>query len=166
MILGVDFSTKAIHGALIPLEQGNGEPALVFRTYPIPPSLDPLKRYFHARLAMRALSADTDGYPVHLAVVEQPAGRFAARQMWGMFGAICSSLYGVSAVNALEPEEWRAELGLKTRHRTQGEAKRESIAAAETYRGVAGLNEHEAEALLIALAGRQQNNRLWSEGAA
>lgn len=161
MLAGIDFSTRAIHAALIPLEHGNGEPHVAFRHIAIPKSPNPLDRYYQARLAMRTLCQDEKGYPIHLVVVEQPMGRFGVRPLWGMFGAIVASVPGIAAVTALDPQTWRRELGLPPRM-----TKEQAIAEAAMLLGLGGLDEHSAEALLIALAGRQINNRAWSEGAA
>jgi len=171
VIAGVDFSTRAIHAALIPLEHGNGEPPIVLRHEPIPESPDPLRRYYEARMATRRICADTDGHPVNLVIVEQPMGRFAVRPLWAMFGAIVGSVPGVASVTALDAQAWRRELGLPARLTKQAAIEKAldwlyATRAFTAPRANTTLSEHHADAILIALAGRQQNQRAWSEGAA
>lgn len=171
-IVGFDISTREITAAIIPLDPDrplvSGEP-VSFEERPLAKTSDDGRRYLEIRTAVKSILGPSP-YDVQLAYVERPYSRFAKSiaPMMGVYGAVMASIPRHIARAGIEPQEWRRELGLTPRL-----AKVDAIDAAQAWCGRYGplwdtqlITEHMAEALLIALAGRQINNRAWTQGAA
>jgi hypothetical protein len=182
-LAGVDFSTHAIHVAIIPLDPDHGDPetpAVIFRHEPLPSLAgNAVTRIREARRLMRREllrptrryeSADID-YIAHV-TVEEAFGRFrnADRALLPLEGAIVGGVPDHMTADLLTPYAWRKELGLRIGAATSAEAKAEANTyvldwlsdntPASSVDGVpmkafAMPDEHETDALCIALAARQ-----------
>lgn len=179
LLAGIDFSTTQLDAALIPLDKDHGDPTcppITFRRAQIPQSPDKSQRCRLRLVVLKLLSGIpiTDGTTTHvpghdvcLTYVEEPYGRYRTsdRALLPIYGAlICAPQTHATGIHV---QEWRRELGLP------GNLKKDhAVDAAWTWladhwhhitprdRLTAGkLDEHMAEALLIALAGRQINDR-------
>ncbi len=179
MIIGLDISTTQIDAAIIALEHDvAGIPTVTFRHATIPQTkgAEPLyrrvERARHMTRAIAPLFDDVDGWDVQLCYIEEPRGRFRNDALTGTFDSVCTAIPARIAVSGLQPQAWRRELGLPARlskdqaiqeafdwiyHHTPSSAGYKTIEATPT--------EHQAEALLIAIAGRQLNNRYFAGAA-
>lgn len=172
MIIGLDISTTRIDAAIIPIDHdAGGIPTVTFRHATIPQTkgAEPLyRRVERARNMTRAIAPlfrDVDGWEIHLCYIEEPRGRFRNDALTGTFDSICTAIPTGIAVSGFQPQAWRRELGLSPRL-----SKTDAIVAAMEWlidkrAGRITMNEHAAEALLIALAGRQLNNRYFAGAA-
>lgn len=170
LVAGIDLSMMRLHAALIPLDpEARPQGMCHFRDVRVTGRGD--ERLDNIAPLVRELLRPTfDGDTVEVAYVEKPKGRWRAPSLDALYGAIRNSIPPHIHRDAFTPAEWRAELGIASRYtkeRGKQEARdwlyrydRNAAAKAET------IDEHHAEALLIALAGRQRNYRLWAEGAA
>ena len=154
LLLGVDFSTLAIHAAAIPLDPAaRMRPELRLFEAAIPKVQDKSQR-------CRAIMALTRGFylpEVTTVWIEEPWGpyRNADRALLPIYGALLATVPPNIPATGIHTQDWRRALGL-----SPNLAKADSIKAAQewlvkhapTFAGV--LNEHHAEALLIAAAGR------------
>jgi hypothetical protein len=154
MLCGIDFSTKQIDAALIPLDPGNHDVAAVtFRTAPIQSGLRGADRIRDAAHAARQLLFDVKGYEVASVWIEEPFGayRTADRALLPLMGALVAAIPQRMSVAVIGVQEWRRALGLPG-----SLTKVAAIDEATTRSGFDAITEHQAEALLVALAGRQQ----------
>ena len=180
LLAGIDISTKALHAAVIPLDPDHGDPACVpvqFRTQTLPAVADEGLRYKAIHVALRhILSSDKHG-DIVLCYVEKPRsphhlrGTQSAQRMAAVYGAVMASTPPSITSAALEPLEVDHELGLpRAKRPLYKDRKARNIDTADRWLTAAGasqrIDEHQADALLVALAGRQLNARAWSEGAA
>lgn len=156
-VAGFDISTKEITMAIVNFDEpALGDPPAIFRVETIAKTTDDGVFYRDIRNAVRHLCTVAE---IVLAYVEKPRGPFAVRQLNGVYGAVMASIPRHIARAGIEPLEWRRELGLPRKF-PKGDAIRE----AENW--IAGhgwvpehVDEHKADALFVALAGRQLNNR-------
>jgi hypothetical protein len=172
LLAGLDWSSRAIHAALIPLDTDHGDPScppVAFHTITLPkPCGDDTIRIRAARYATRELLTPD----VHSVWVEEAYGTFRTsdRVLLPIQGAIVAGVPTGTTVALITADAWRRELGLKTGRTTSADAK----AAAESYimdwlsdhtpagGGIVGFrvpSEHEVDALCVALAARQILNR-------
>jgi hypothetical protein len=165
-LVGFDISTREITAAIVPLDPDtrltSGDPVR-FLVEPLTKTRDDGRRYQEIRTAVRHIFTVTRGEDVLLAYVERPYSRFAKAiaPMMGVYGAVMASIPSHVTRNGVSPSEWRSELGLPQRL-----SKQDAIAQARLWllihAIVADLTEHQAEALLVALAGRQINQRAFA----
>jgi hypothetical protein len=170
---GIDLSTSTIHAALIALDPDTHlEEPLVLRHADLPKQRDDA-RFDGVLTAVRDLLRPTAAMEtVELVYIERPMGRhiMSVAPLMAIYGAIRASIPRHIPRDALAPSEWRRELGLPARL-SKADAIREARDWVYRYDrhyhvSTAQLDEHYADALLVALAGRQRNYRLWAEGAA
>lgn len=167
LLAGIDWSTKALHAALIPLDEDHGDPScppVVFRYEELPKlGADPVARIREAQAAVQVVTRSylptlDDRHDVVSVWVEEAWGnhRNTDRALLPIYGAIVSGIRDRQTVAGISAREWRKELGLDLRLTKEG-AVREAQdwlwqqGPRRSYR----LDEHQAEALLVALAGRQ-----------
>jgi hypothetical protein len=167
LLAGVDISTFAVTAALIPLDPGTYAPAIL-RTIRIDPA--PIaERLRNVRGSVHAALADADGCEIASVWVEQPPPptKFAMKghdSLVAVFGSVCGNVpKRITAVAQLMPSEWREVVALSLAPKAYPSEKptdRWKRAAIERVMGsdlVAQdypLSHHEAEAVLVALAGR------------
>lgn len=172
LLAGVDLSTKQLHCALIPLDADHGDPAVppvTFRSVSLEQTNDQGSRFRSIREGVSELLWMATTNEVVSCWVECPRpphhlrGTTSARLMAMVYGAVMASIPLHIVRNSLEPQEWRRTLGLNP-----SLSKPEAIAHAHlwieshTTTRPANLDEHHAEALLVALAGRHENQKAWA----
>lgn len=172
LLAGIDWSSKAIHAALIPLDTDHGDPTqppVVFRTMTLPkPTGDATLRIRAARYATRELLTPD----VATVWVEEAYGTFRTsdRVLLPIQGAIVAGVPTGMTVALITADAWRRELGLKTGRTTSVDAKAEAESYAMDWLsdnlprsgntvGFRVPDEHEVDALCVALAARQILNR-------
>lgn len=167
-LIGFDISTREITAAIVPLDHDttltDGNPVR-FLVEPLTKTTDDGVRYQEVHDSVRRIFhvAPDD---VCLAYVERPYSRFAKAiaPMMGVYGAVMASIPSHVSRAGIAPSEWRAELGLPQRL-----SKQDAISEARLWLllkvVVADLTEHQAEALLVALAGRSINDRHFRSAA-
>jgi hypothetical protein len=171
-LAGFDISTREITAAIIPLDSTtrhlDDETLVHFYSETLPAGSDDDPRYRAIRVAVRGILGSSP-YDVQLAYVERPWSRFAKSiaPMMGVYGAVMASIPLHIVRAGISPSEWRHELGLPQRL-TKPDAIREAsvwlaqaqlAAGATRYIGDGFPTEHQAESLLVAIAGRQINDR-------
>jgi hypothetical protein len=170
-VAGFDISTREITCAIIPLDpttptlaDGRG---VAFRSELVTVTRDDGVRYRDIREAVRVILGPSP-YDVQLAYVERPWSRFAKSiaPMMGVYGAVMASIPRHIARAGISPAEWRHTLGLPQRISKTDATDRARVWLATQGVSADALTEHQADALFVALAGRQLNHRAWSEGAA
>jgi hypothetical protein len=156
IVAGIDWSSKAIDVALIPLEPDHGDPTLervTLRREAIP-QIDPLERPYYAAQATAHMLQDVAGYPVVDVFVEEPWTRswIAAAAMFPVYGAILASgrLHRRN-VHALSSNQWRALLDLPSRLEKSSAIDDALVREPSLPRTI---TDHAAESYLIAVAGR------------
>lgn len=161
-LVGIDFSTRSIHGAIIPLDPTSSDIQLaMFRTADLPRSSDVATRCRAVRLALRDwwryATPRLPGWDVTSAWVEEPIGphRGADRALLPILGAILSATPTATTAATITTLEWRRVLDLPLRM-TKDQA---ILAAVDAWDTNGATNtppptHHHAEAYLIALAGR------------
>lgn len=154
-LVGIDFSTRSIHGAIIPLDPTSSDIQLaMFRTADLPRSSDVATRCRAVRLALRDwwryATPRLPGWDVTSAWVEEPIGphRGADRALLPLLGAILGAVPTGTTAATISTLEWRRTLGLPLRM-----TKQESLDRADAY-GATPPTHHHADALHIAHAGR------------
>lgn len=167
LIAGVDISTFAITAALLPLDPATYSPA-VLRTIRIE-SAPIAERLRNVRGSIHAALADVDGCEIASVWVEQPPppSKFAMQghdALVSVFGSVCGNVpKRITAVAQLMPSEWREVVKLSLAPKTyQSEKPSERWKRAAVERVMGSdlieadypLSHHEADAVLIALAGR------------
>jgi hypothetical protein len=169
LLAGIDISTKELTAALIPLDADHGDtacPPVVFRAELLPQTHDDGVFYRDLRTAVSFLVSGRD---VQLVYVEKPRGPYAVRQLNAVYGAVMAAIPVGIARAGIEPQEWRIELGLPRNLKkpaaieaaTDWLAPRSSLDGGQTWTPMKlnySITEHQAEALLVALAARQLNN--------
>lgn len=163
IIAGIDISTRRLDAAILPIDPDLPQ-TLVLRTRPLPATRDVGQRLLHVHLGIRwLLHPTTAGGDVTSCWIEEPRGPFAGRQLNAVYGACMGAVPQRIARSGIDPQEWRAALGLPRKLE-----KPAAIAAATTWiegnvapglysrphDGFPELDEHQAEALLICIAGR------------
>lgn len=167
---GIDLSMSRLHAALIPLDPDTTPTIAVhFRETRITGTGD--QRLDNITPLIRELLRPTyDGDTVEVAYVEKPKGRWRSPSLDALYGATRNAIPNHITRDGFTPSEWRSELGIAskyTKERGIQEARDWIYRHDPRYEVTTmGLDEHYAEALLIALAGRQRNYRLWAEGVA
>lgn len=177
LLAGIDLSTKRLDAALIPLDPDHGDPncpPVVFRHVLLPneKGATPLYRRVERARAMRRLVHELlkpvpytlpaphqiATHDVASAWLENPRGRHRNDALTGTFDAIAAAIPSHIIVAGLDPQEWRRELGLPARM-PKASAQiwtRDWLSdQGVVHRGAHPPDEHLAEALLVALAGRQ-----------
>lgn len=87
------------------------------------------------------------------ACLEKPAGRHVHPSLWELYGALGANLLRrCHAVTGLYPVEWRTAIGLEGRAKNSKEAGNERVR--DLYTAAATWDEHELDALGIATAWR------------
>lgn len=175
LLAGVDWSSKALHAALIPLDPDHDDetcPPVTFRSVRLPPLLgDGIHRIRSVRQATRELLVHHPN-EVHTVWIEEAYGqhRNTDRVLLPIYGAIVASVPLYMTVAGLRAYDWRQELGLRIGAATSAEAKAEAHTYALDWLSdntpaslVDGVptkafrmpDEHEVDSLCIALAARQ-----------
>ena len=148
-IVGVDISTKRIDVAILAPRA-----APVFGTY----ELDPDHTYLDAAFAGAKMLA----HEADIVVIEAPYGpnRKTQTALDYVIGAFRSRIPANAAVQFLSASQWRAALGAKNTkadgHRAVRELMRDDSIGIDQ---VAGRDEHELDALGVALAWRKLTER-------
>lgn len=156
LLAGVDLSVSRLDVAIIPLDPDQQRSA-IFRHEPVPKVKDRHQRCRYIPGIIRSLLKDED-QDVTMVWVEEPFGRYrtADRALLPIFGAVLASIPAWITVTGVGPLEWRRILGLPA-----GLSKAPAILEAHSrcpdLEGA--LDEHEAEAVLVALAGRLECER-------
>jgi hypothetical protein len=158
IVAGIDWSSKAIDVALIPLDTNHGDAELenvTLRRDAIP-QIDPLERPWHAANITVQLLRDVAGYTVSDVFVEEPWTRSwtAAGAMFPVYGAILAGgRLGGRRIHALSSNQWRTLLNLP--RRLEKASAVEDAIRREPLLARSPITDHAAEAYLIALAGRK-----------
>lgn len=159
IVAGIDWSSKAIDVALIPLDRGHGDAELenvALRRDAIP-QIDPVYRPFHAFQITVQLLRDVAGYPIVDVFVEKPWTRSwtTAGANFPVYGAIqAAAALNHRRLHLIDSNTWRTLLRLP-RSLDKPIAVQEAINREPTLvRNGSPLTDHAAEAYLIALAGR------------
>lgn len=160
LLAGIDISTKRLDMAIIPIDVDTPQ-RVTFRTAELPePKGDDGVRARSIRLAVRDLFLQHD---IASAWVEIPIGppkyraTDSAHLMTGVYWAVMATIPLQVARAGITTLEWRRELGFRGTLE-----KNAAIDAAATWiagnvpprKWTAPPDEHQAEALLVALAGR------------
>jgi hypothetical protein len=195
LLAGIDLSTKRLDAALIPADPDDTTvPPVTFRRFDLPrmptgctAQYRSVERCRVLRDAMRELlqpviwktrsvGLSTGLGPVHEVSsvwVEEPFGprNKATNALREVYGGILASIPLHIERAAIAPQEWRrVVLEAEHGHLDRAWQKEDSTDLADLYlhrhrQSRAGIDEHQAEALLIALAGRELTWRA-VEGAA
>lgn len=177
LIAGIDFSSKAIHAALISLDADDGSdaPPVTLRSFVMPtwrggttPAFRSVERCRVVRDAMRELLAplwppDGDENVVHVCV-ETPFGasRKADNVMRELYGAILACVPSHIERDTITTNDWRR---LVLAEDALAEAGRDLKAAAigQAYLATGNvMDEHQAEAFLIARACRARLDKAFT----
>jgi hypothetical protein len=168
LVVGVDLSTHTLHGAALPLDPTIFAP-VEFRASRIEQGgvADRLRSVRAATHHVMKGYADNDETASVWVEQPPPPSKIAMRghdALVSIFGAVCSNTpKDITACAALMPTEWRDLIGLTLAPKSypsEPPSERWKRAAIERVRGMEiveadyPLNEHEAEATLIAIAGR------------
>lgn len=155
VLAGVDFSTKAIHVAFVPLDPDvDVRPMLAVRE--LPKTRDPAERVRAARRTLRFLLRCVETMPWGLDVtslwVEEPIGQYrnADRALLPLYGALLTCHTAATGITA---QDWRHALGIAPRA-----SKADLIAHAHRLAAgtlPAAIDDHCAESYLVAIAGRK-----------
>jgi len=151
-ISGVDFSSKAIHIATIPLNPDAGTVWPRWDAYPLPGGGVPIEEL--CQTAGTILIAHTIAVQPAQLVVERPWTRQwnSANLLLPLFGALITAADTLAPTLSLTVAEWRKELGLPANTK-----KPHIIQYALTQlldEPITPLDDNAAEAFLIALAAR------------
>lgn len=168
LVVGVDISVHTLYGAAIPLDPGIYAP-VEFRAARIKQGTT-AERLRNVRAATHhVMHGYADGDETASVWVEQPPPprKFGFRghdSLVAVFGAVCSNTPKcITACAALVCDEWRDEVGLKMApaiYKSESQPERwkraaiERVMASDLVSPDYPLSEHEAEACLVALAGR------------
>lgn len=168
LVVGIDISTHTLHGAAIPLDPTIYAP-VEFRCARIQQGTV-AERLRNVRAATHhVMKGYADGDDTASVWVEQPPPprKFGFRghdALVAVFGAVCSNTpKEITACAALICDEWRDEVGLSIApaiYKSESPSERWKRAAIERVMGMDlvsadyPLSEHEAEACLLAIAGR------------
>jgi hypothetical protein len=179
LIAGLDISSKALHCALIPLDPDDGSdaPPVTLRSFDLPvfkpSSTTPAyRRVERCRVIRKALLellrvvvepepyyADLVRYRMHEhevahVCIEEPFGSVSrSTVLWEILGAILASIPPYIERDTIQTYEWRALTWADTPRTIIGSWKNRAIDRSLFETGVE-MNEHEAEAYLIARASR------------
>lgn len=171
LIAGIDLSTVAVHAALLPLDPTiHAFAELASCRIPRDTHAERLR---HVRRAVHQVLADRDDGEIVSVWIERPpiyGGTFRPAfhdELLEVFGAVGASIpLRITASASLYPSEWRTEVMLTRdeadrpasgRKWRDGAWKRAAITRVKDSCLVEAdypLNEHEADAVLLALAGR------------
>jgi hypothetical protein len=177
LIAGLDISSKALHAALIPCDPDDGgdAPPVTLRSFDLPvfkpasttPAYRRVERCRVIRQAMRELLRDVyipgsaihslDRYPqwennVAHVCIEEPFGSVSrSTVLWEILGAILASIPPHIERDTIQTHEWRRIVWPETGGSENWKYLARIAALQET--GI-DVNEHEAEAYLIARACR------------
>ncbi len=170
LLAGIDFSSIAIDAALIPLDPADTSvPPVEFRRFELPAfkpktTTSQYRSVERCRAVRRATAdfwaASLYGYDTFLSTtcvwIEEPFGH-SQNVMRELYGAILASIPPHIAVSTITPAQWRKHHGIDNEKHT-------SVAHAGAFvmtqalrgrmSGCIDIDHHMAEALLIALAGR------------
>lgn len=159
LVAGIDWSTKAIDVAIIPLDHDHGDadlPRVTLRRDALP-HVDADQRPAHAAYITTILLRSVEGYDVRHVFVEEPWTRSfrAAGAMFPVYGAILAASWlppdGRRRVSGLSATRWRQTLKLGRALDKQSYVQDALRREPELPRTI---SDHQAEAYLIALAGR------------
>jgi hypothetical protein len=165
LIAGIDFSTKQITAAIIPLDP-TVTPHVTFTHLDLPRTRDTTQRLRGLRrgMALTFWTVELAGraQDVTSVWVEEPWGphRNVDRSLLPLYGGILASVPTTITATGITTRDWRTTLGLRL---SGSEKKLAAIAHANLYlhqqagwdtNESADVTEHECEALCIALAGR------------
>jgi hypothetical protein len=170
LLAGIDLSTKRLDAALIPLDpEDTTVPTVVFRHFDLPRMPTGCTAQYRSvercrviregvRELLRGLPAGADGlaypYGVSSVWVEEPFGprNKATNALREVYGGILASIPPHIERAAIAPQEWRRTLGLDP---TKDASIRSARRWLDDHHVTCSCDEHQAEALLIALAGRE-----------
>lgn len=167
LIAGVDISTRAIHAALIPLDPTIGAFAEL-RCARVAVADKGPQRLRNVRKAMHHVLADATDGEIVAVFIEQPPffGKLrGGTELIEVYGAACASTpLRIDVVGSMQPQTWRSKVGLALEpHEKNGRAALDGAWKRAAIRRVLDsclveadypLNEHEADSVLVALAGR------------
>jgi hypothetical protein len=172
LIAGLDISSKALHAALIPLDPDDGSdaPPVTLRSFDLPvfkpasttPAYRRVERCRVVRDAMRKLLAPIgplrDLYSFQNEVahvcIEEPFGSVSrSTVLWEILGAILATIPPHIERDTIQTHEWRRIIWTIESETRSTDWKSIAIEQAFMWTGIE-MNEHEAEALLIARACR------------
>lgn len=168
LVAGVDISTHAVTAALLPLDPDQ-HVAAEFRHVRVRQSKNPCERLRSVRDATHHALRDPDDGEVLEVYVERPPFFLAQKgrtELVEVYGAVVASTpRRVQRVGGLEPQTWRSMVGLQLhpadvlpRGKSRaGGWKRAAIRRVLDQALVPAdypLSDHEAEAVLVAIAGR------------
>lgn len=178
LLAGIDWSSKAIHAALIPIDPDHGDPTtapVTFRHEPLPDLQgDPTIRIrAAARSTRELLRSHWPDTLIMSAWIEEAYGRFrnSDRALLPIYGAIVAGVPVGVPVAGIRSHDWRKELGLQIGATSSAEAKAEAQtlvldwlsdntpADSDGTKAFRVPDEHEVDALCVALAARQILNR-------
>lgn len=180
LLAGIDWSSRALHAALIPIDPDHDDPTcppVTFRVEDLPrPGGDPVHRIravqHHTRELLRSPSCGDNISWIASVWIEEAFGRYrnADRTLLPIYGAIIAGVAPHIAVSSLSAVQWRKELGLKLGATSTAEAKAEAqtlvldwlsdhtpprLVDGTPTKAFAMPDEHEVDALCIALAARR-----------
>jgi hypothetical protein len=183
LIAGIDFSSKAIHAALIQLDPSDGSdaPPVTLRSFEMPtwkrettPAFRTVERCRVVRDAMRellegvetvAVEAESVLFSFHDVVhvcVETPLGsKSRSTVLWELYGAILASIPSHIERDTITCQEWRRIIwpNHADHFPTYGNPKDwkgQAITEAMLGTGLLAMDEHQAESYLIARACRSR----------
>jgi len=156
LLAGVDLSVSRLDVAIIPLDPDTPRDP-VFVTEHVPQATDKSQRCRQIGRIIPLMLRDYD-QDVTMVWVEEPYGpyRTADRALLPVYGAVLASIPAWMEATGITTREWRSVLGLPL-----GLSKTQAILEAHSRCPdlERTLDEHEAEAVLVALAGRAECER-------
>jgi hypothetical protein len=160
LIAGIDISTRELTAAIIPLDEDVPQ-TLTLRSVRLrrDPNATPLYNRVNRARWLRPnihylLPRDTT-----CAYVECPRGPIRNDPLTGLFDAVCCALPITVTVSGIDPQEWRRTLNLSvTLSKVQSIAQAQYWVGSNVHPDHPPLSEHQADALLVALAGRTEIN--------